>query len=56
MMEAMGIATLVDGTIVVPHLRRACNSGTLDETSTKYILFDSKTGITDIHGSNDFDL
>jgi AhpD family alkylhydroperoxidase len=36
MMEAMGIATLVGGTIVVPHLRRAYEFWeALDETSTK---------------------
>ena len=36
MMEAMGIATLVGGTIVVPHLRRAYEFWeALDETTTK---------------------
>ncbi|WP_016988992.1 carboxymuconolactone decarboxylase family protein [Flavobacterium sp. ACAM 123] len=36
MMEAMGIATLVGGTIVVPHLRRAYEFWeALDETATK---------------------
>ena len=36
MMEAMGIATLVGGTIVVPHLRRAYEFWeALEETATK---------------------
>lgn len=36
MMEAMGIATLVGGTIVVPHLRRAYEFWeALEETETK---------------------
>jgi alkylhydroperoxidase/carboxymuconolactone decarboxylase family protein YurZ len=36
MMEAMGIATLVGGTIVVSHLRRAYEFWeALDETTTK---------------------
>ena len=36
MMEAMGIATLVGGTIVVPHLRRAYEFWeALEETTTK---------------------
>jgi alkylhydroperoxidase/carboxymuconolactone decarboxylase family protein YurZ len=36
MMEAMGIATLVGGTIVVPHLRRAYEFWeALEENATK---------------------
>ena len=39
MMEAMGIATLVGGTIVVPHLRRAYEFWeALEETATKYFV------------------